>query len=383
MKRHAVRAGNHLPPAGTAVTRIGALRLGALAVATALAGCAGTAGNAPPALRVEPLLRVSGTDTAAADGYRALGRQYAGEATLATGRRRLPPGRGARTRECRLVQRARPGAGEAAALPGRRGSVRARRRTGAGTRRPAEQPGLCTDPRRPAGAGQQRVQPRAAARTRSRCGTRQPEVRRRTRGGVAGTPHHGRDGRGAAKRGDAAAAHAGDECDGDADRTQPACAGGGHRVIAGADRVDDASGNGCSADRVEYASGNGCGDDRPCARTRRPAVRRAVASGHRTAGPGAARPRTAGPRADDGVGAHGRHPHRGRQRQRGHRPGPSPGPADGHAGPRPHATGQPAALRHRADHGSVPRRLRATSARDRPPAADGGRTERRPFRIER
>ena len=80
MKRQLVRAGNHLPPADPRPKYTGALRLGALAVAAVLAGCAGTAGNAPPALRVEPLLRVSGTDTAAADGYRALGRQYAGEA---------------------------------------------------------------------------------------------------------------------------------------------------------------------------------------------------------------------------------------------------------------------------------------------------------------
>jgi len=79
MRRQAVRAEGQLPRAGIRGPRIGTLRLGALAVAATLVGCAGPAGNAPPTLRVEPLLRVSGNDVATADGYRALGRQYAGE----------------------------------------------------------------------------------------------------------------------------------------------------------------------------------------------------------------------------------------------------------------------------------------------------------------
>jgi Flp pilus assembly protein TadD len=56
------------------------VRLGVLAVAAALAGCAVPTGDAPSPLRVEPVLRVSGEVAATAAGYRALGRQYAGEA---------------------------------------------------------------------------------------------------------------------------------------------------------------------------------------------------------------------------------------------------------------------------------------------------------------
>lgn len=60
--------------------RAGPGRWTALALAAVLAGCAGLADEAGPALRIEPVLRIGGgTSHSAAAGHVALARQYAGE----------------------------------------------------------------------------------------------------------------------------------------------------------------------------------------------------------------------------------------------------------------------------------------------------------------